>query len=157
MARREATYPEAVLVVDDDPVFLQYAGAILRNAGFYVLSACSPGDAIEIESIYPGTIRLLLSDVVMPDMTGPDLAAALTPRRRGMRVLLMSACDAFHKPSLQPGWRFLQKPFGPEALAGAVSDALSLEGFDAPAFFESVTRCNLSSIAATEPSGGLHV
>jgi DNA-binding NtrC family response regulator len=157
MARREATYPEAVLAVDDDPVFLQYAGAILRNAGFYVLSADSPDEAMEIESIYPGTIRLLLSDVMMPGMSGPDLAAALTARRLGMRVLLMSACDAFHRRSLQPGWRFLQKPFGPEVLAGAVSDALSVEGLEAPAVFESVTRRNLLSVPAAEPSGGLHV
>jgi DNA-binding NtrC family response regulator len=157
MSPHNATYPAAVLVVDDDPVFLQYVGAILRNAGFYVLSASSPGDAIEIESIYPGAVRLLLSDVMMPDMTGPDLAATLTARRRGLRVLLMSACDAFHMPLLRPGWRFVQKPFGPEALASMVSDALSVEGSDAPAVFESATRRNRLGITATEPSGGLHV
>lgn len=132
MSLRKAMYPSAILVVDDDPSVVQYAGAILRNAGFYVLSACSPGDAIEIESVYPGAIRLLLSDVAMPGMNGPDLAAALTARR-GMRVLLMSACDAFHRPLLQPGWRFIQKPFGPEALTGMVRDALFMEGFDASA------------------------
>jgi DNA-binding response OmpR family regulator len=138
MSQRDATYPAAVLVVDDDPFFLQYAGAILRSAGFYVLSAGAPGDAMEIESIYPGTIRLLLSDVMMPDMSGPDLAATLTGRRPGMRVLLMSACEACDWPSLQPGWRFLPKPFGPEALAAAVSDVLSVEASDALVVFERV-------------------
>jgi DNA-binding NtrC family response regulator len=144
-------------VVDDDPFFLQYAGAILRDAGFYVLSASSPGDAIEIESIYPGAIRLLLSDVMMPGMTGPDLAAALTARRRGLRVVLMSACDAFHRPLLRPGWRFVPKPFGSEALAGAVSDALFAEGSDAPAAVEPATRRNLLRIAPTGAPEGLRV
>ncbi len=133
MRRRSATYPAAVLVVDDDPFLLQCVGVILRNAGFFVLSASTPGGAIEIESVYPGTIRLLLSDVEMPEMTGPDLAAALTARRPEMRVLLMSACGALRKPLLQPGWRFIQKPFAPEDLTSAVSDALSVDGSDAPA------------------------
>jgi DNA-binding NtrC family response regulator len=127
MPRRSATYPAAVLVVDDDPFVLQCMGAILRDAGFFALSASTPGGAIEIESVYPGTIRLLLSDVEMPEMTGPDLAAALTARRPGMRVLLMSACGALQKPLLRPGWRFIQKPFGPVVLVGAVSDALSVD------------------------------
>jgi DNA-binding NtrC family response regulator len=127
MRRRTATYPAAVLVVDDDPFLLQCVGAILRDTGYFVLSASSPADAIEIESVYPGRIRLLLSDVEMPDMTGPDLAATLTARRPGMRVLLMSACGALRKPLFQPGWRFIQKPFGPAVLAGAVSDALSVD------------------------------
>jgi two-component system cell cycle sensor histidine kinase/response regulator CckA len=159
MFRRDTTYPEAVLVVDDDPFFLQYAGGILRSSGYYVLSAGSPGDAMEIESIYPGEIRLLLSDVMMPDMTGPDLAAALAGRRHRMKVLLMSACDAFHRPSLQPGWRFLHKPFGPEALAETVNSVLSVEGSDVPAEFESAgaSRGNLASISSAEHSRGLHV
>jgi DNA-binding NtrC family response regulator len=151
------TYPEAVLVVDDDPFLLQCACATLRRAGFYVFSASCPGDAFDIESVYPGEIRLLLSDVMMPDMTGPELAAELTARRREMRVLLMSACDARNRPRLEPGWRFLPKPFAPEVLVDAVSDALAAEGRDAPASLEFATLRHSGNLARTEPSGGLHV
>ena len=61
MSLRNVTYPAAVLVVDDEPVLLEYAVAALRRAGFFVFSASCPADAIDIESVYPGEIGLLLS------------------------------------------------------------------------------------------------
>lgn len=153
MFPRNATAPAAILVVDDCPLFLRLVGSILTKAGYAVLSASSPDEAIEIESTYSGRIPLLISDVEMPGIAGPDLAAMLTRRRPGMPVLLMSACHAFHPSHLQHGWRFIPKPFKAQALAGMVRHLLSRRRSDAPVTFKSVTRRSPFSFAGTESFG----
>ena len=64
---------------------------VLEEAGFEVLVAGSAEKAVAVEAHFSRTIHLLLSDVMMPDMCGPDLAAALKQRRPEMRVMLTSA------------------------------------------------------------------
>jgi two-component system cell cycle sensor histidine kinase/response regulator CckA len=77
-------------VVEDDAAILTLVQTILEDAGFEVPVASSAENTIRVESVFSRTIHPLLSDVMMPDMCGPDLAKVLKQRRPEMRVMLMS-------------------------------------------------------------------
>jgi two-component system, cell cycle sensor histidine kinase and response regulator CckA len=81
---------ETILLVDDDDDVRTVARAILYRNGYRVIEARSGGDALLRSKEYPGVIHLLLSDVVMPEMSGPELAKRLTSARPDMKVLCMS-------------------------------------------------------------------
>ena len=85
---------ETILVVDDDPVVLALARDILAGEGYHVLAAAGGEDALEIAEGYTGPIYLLLTDVVMPGMSGRELADRLRSIRRETKVLFMSAFSA---------------------------------------------------------------
>src|SRR3954453_22118069 len=68
----------SILVVDDEPFVLSIVCSILRTAGFRVLSAASPGEALELGRAHGEPIRLLLSDVILPEMSGPVMADMFT-------------------------------------------------------------------------------
>jgi two-component system cell cycle sensor histidine kinase/response regulator CckA len=116
---------KTVLLVDDFADVLTLVRTILEDAGFEVLPASSAKQAICIEAQFLRTIHLLLSDDMMPDMCGPDLASALKKRRPEMQVMLMSGYT--NSSSIGPNhrWRFLRKPFLPTALLAGVTDVLS--------------------------------
>ena len=116
--------PETILVVEDDPDILTLVQTILEGAGFEVLAASSVSKAKRVEAQFARTIHLLLSDVMMPDMCGPDLADALKHRRPAMRVMLMSGYADGAMLVLNHGWHFIQKPFLPTALLAGVTDLL---------------------------------
>src|ERR1022692_3643502 len=80
--------PETVLVAEDDAAILRLVRVILEEAGFEVLAASSAKEAIRVAAHFSRTIHLLLSDVMMPDMCGPELADVLKQRRPDMRVML---------------------------------------------------------------------
>jgi two-component system, cell cycle sensor histidine kinase and response regulator CckA len=82
---------ETILLVEDDPAILKIVKLILEEAGFGVLPACSANQARLIAEGFPRTIHLLLSDVMMPDVSGPELATDLKQHRAEMRVMLMSS------------------------------------------------------------------
>ena len=93
-----------------------------------VLSAGSPSAALEIAQRHPGPIHLLLTDVVMPEMSGRDLADHLVRARPGLKILYMSGYtdDAIvHHGVLDPGTVLLQKPFTPDRLTRMVGDLLA--------------------------------
>jgi DNA-binding NtrC family response regulator len=115
---------QTILVVEDDTAILRLVQLILEGAGFEVLAASSAKKAIRAEGCFSRTIHLLLSDVMMPDMSGPDLAAALKKRRPDMRVMLMSGYADGAMLVLNHGWHFIEKPFLPTALLGSVTDVL---------------------------------
>ena len=81
---------ETILVVEDDSAILNRVKLILERAGFEVLSAGSANQARFITEGFPRPIHLLLSDVMMPDVSGPESAKALKQDRPDMRVMLMS-------------------------------------------------------------------
>jgi len=117
-----------VLVVEDAADLRELTAEILGMAGYTVLSAGAPGEALEIATRHAGAIDLLLTDVVMPEMSGRDLADRLTAARPEMKVLYMSGYtdDAIvHHGVLDPGTALLQKPFTPDALTRRVGDLLS--------------------------------
>ncbi|HEV8266246.1 MAG TPA: PAS domain S-box protein [Gemmatimonadales bacterium] len=118
---------ETVLIVEDDQAVLGLGRRALEAEGYTVLAAADGPDALRLVERHGGPIHLLLTDVVMPGMSGRELAAQLAARRMGIRVLFMSGYpgDAVvHGGALAPGSAFLQKPFGPEALARKVRDVL---------------------------------
>jgi DNA-binding NtrC family response regulator len=116
--------PETILVVEDDAAILGLVRVILEEGGFEVLGASSAKAARRVEADFSRTIHLLLSDVMMPDMCGPDLAEVLKQRRPEMRVMLMSGYADGDMLVLNHGWHFIRKPFVPTALLGKVTEIL---------------------------------
>ena len=114
---------ETVLVVDDEGEVQALVQAVLVRYGYTVLGAERPTEAVKIAERHPGTIHLLLTDMVMPEMSGPTLAQRLRELRPDMAVLYMSGY-ADYIAGLDPGPALLQKPFTPEAVARAVRAAL---------------------------------
>jgi two-component system, cell cycle sensor histidine kinase and response regulator CckA len=116
---------ETVLVAEDEEAVRQYAVESLRRHGYHVIAASSGEEALQIASSHDGTIHLLLTDVVMPGMKGPDLARRLRAMRPGLRVLLMSgyAADVVTGGDLKDA-TLLMKPFSPASLGRAVRSAL---------------------------------
>jgi CheY-like chemotaxis protein len=100
---------------------------VLQKGGYMVLEAGAPADAVVTCQQYEGPIHLLLTDVVMPQMSGPELAQRLLVIRPDTRVLYMSGYtgDAIvHYGVLQRGVPFVEKPFTPDSLARKVREVL---------------------------------
>jgi len=118
---------ETVLVVEDEPAVLQLSQRALEAQGYVVLAASDPPAALRVVERHGGTIHLLLTDVVMPTMSGAELAERLVAQRPGIRVLYMSGYpgDAVVQHGALPsGSAFLQKPFSPDGLSRKVRDVL---------------------------------
>jgi CheY-like chemotaxis protein len=100
--------------------------------GYWVLEASRAEEALMVCLRHKGPIHLLLTDVVMPQMSGRDLLDRLRPLRPDIRVLFTSGYteEAVHRRAVEEGAAFLQKPFTEEALAGKVRDVLD-EGKEA--------------------------
>ncbi len=118
---------ETILVVEDDQNVRSLARKILERYGYTVLDARDPEDALEICRRHAGSIHLTVTDVVMPKMSGPELAEALHAIRPDLKILYMSgyAGAAIIKNGvLKPGTAFLQKPITPDTLARKVREVL---------------------------------
>ncbi len=114
-------------LVEDETEVRELAEDILRMSGYTVLSAPSPAEAVALVQRHVGPIDLLLTDVVMPQMSGPRLAESLVALRPMLKVLYMSGYvgDAVAQHGvLDPRIPFLQKPFTPDALARIVREVL---------------------------------
>ena len=115
---------ETILVVDDNHEILHAVGQLLERANFQVLSASNGADAIELAKETKGRIDLLLSDVDMPLMSGPDLGLALKKTRPDLRVMLMSGGQDGNLLVLNYGWAFIQKPFVATRLVQMIIEVL---------------------------------
>jgi len=118
---------ETVLLVEDEKRVRDMTREILQESGYHVLEAEHGQEALLIADRHPGTIHLMLSDVVMPQMSGRELAERLVPLRQEMKVLYMSGYtdDAIvHHGVLDEGMSFIEKPFTPNALARKVREVL---------------------------------
>jgi two-component system, cell cycle sensor histidine kinase and response regulator CckA len=125
-ARGQAT----ILMVEDEPAILEMARAMLGTQGYTVLAAGTPREAIRLAREHAGEIRLLVTDVVMPEMNGRDLAEALAGFLPRLKHLFMSGYTAdviAHHGVLDKGMHFIQKPFSRESLAAKVREVLGGE------------------------------
>jgi CheY-like chemotaxis protein len=114
-----------VLLVEDEDAVRDLAREILQERGYAVLEARNGREALEVAARTPGPISLLLTDVVMPGMVGPELARRLVIGRPALKVLYVSGHPdrAVAGEARAPGL-FLHKPFSPEELATKVREAL---------------------------------
>ena len=118
---------ETVLLVEDEEGVRALGARILERHGYTVLEARNGRDALAVVSQYSGPIDLLLTDVVMPEMGGKQLAEALVARDASLRVLFISGYtdgDISRRGELDPCTAFLQKPFTARGLLGRVREVL---------------------------------
>ncbi len=118
---------ETILLVEDENDLRQVTTLVLRDRGYRVLAAANAEEAALLLEEWSGPVHLLLTDVVMPGVSGPELAEHLRAAREGLRVLFVSgyADDAVLRRGVRTGvMPFLNKPFSPEALAQKVRDVL---------------------------------
>jgi DNA-binding response OmpR family regulator len=114
-------------MVEDDAGIRTVIRRVLEEQGYRVLGAATPQLALEVAARHEGPIHLLLTDVVMPEMTGAHLSERLLRERPGLPILFMSGYTdnaVVHQGRLDPDTDFLQKPFAPEALLRRVRQVL---------------------------------
>jgi two-component system, cell cycle sensor histidine kinase and response regulator CckA len=119
-----AEQPPTVLLVEDEPALRELAAMILEGEGYLVIQASDGGDAVTVADRYRGPIDLLLTDVVMPRMSGPELAQRLRSLRPGLEVLYMSGYNdsrLLARGLEEQSVNLLSKPFTPDALVEEVS------------------------------------
>ena len=118
---------ETILLVEDDPAILDVTSIILRGLGYSVLAANSTSEAIRLASEHFNKIHLLITDVIMPDMNGRDLANKLQHLNSQLKCLYMSGYTAdviANHGVLDDGVHFIQKPFSLHDLATKVREVL---------------------------------
>ncbi|MBV5319173.1 MAG: response regulator, partial [Desulfobulbaceae bacterium] len=121
------SHGETVLVVEDEPALLMMAKMMLGKLGYHVLAAGSPGEAIALAEAHESAIHLVITDVVMPEMNGRELAEWLQSLYPNLKVLFMSGYTAdviAHRGVLKEGVHFIQKPFSIKDLAVKARDVL---------------------------------
>jgi PAS domain S-box-containing protein len=122
---------ETILVVEDEPAILSLTKTMLERLGYQVLVASTPKEAIQVAVEHSGEIHLLLTDVVMPELNGRDLASKLSLTFPHLKKLYMSGYTAnviAHHGVLNEGVLFIQKPFSKNDLARWVRAALDDKG-----------------------------
>jgi len=118
---------ETILLVEDEPEVRSLVQKVLKTRGYTVMPAANAEEALLVSQQFSGEIALMVSDVVMPGMSGRQLAGRLVMSRPEMKVLFISGYtdDAIvHHGILDPGTAFLQKPFTPQTLARKVREVL---------------------------------
>ncbi|MBU2547441.1 MAG: PAS domain S-box protein [Proteobacteria bacterium] len=118
---------EMILLVEDELTILNVGKHMLEKLGYTVLAAGKPGEAVRLCRETPGEIQLLITDVVMPEMNGRELAERLIEIKPDMKCLFMSGYTAnviAHHGVLEPGVQFIQKPFSLLDFAAKVRETL---------------------------------
>lgn len=120
---------ETIVVVEDERQVRELVQEILQAQGYTVLTAADGEEGLRLCTEYDGPIDLLLTDVVMPGLSGPEMAQCILPVHSTIKVVFMSgyASDAIGDHGvLDPGTAFLHKPITPDILIGKVRERLDL-------------------------------
>ena len=118
---------ETVLLVEDDKSLLNLARKVFRQSGYNVLEAQNGEDALKVVEEHEGPIHLILTDVVMPEMNGRELAERIMLLFPEIKVIYMSGYTdnaISHHGVLEPGVNFIEKPFTPESLMRKIREVL---------------------------------
>ncbi|MBV9496683.1 MAG: response regulator [Acidobacteria bacterium] len=118
---------ETILLVEDEELLRSVVREALEEHGYRVLEARTPADAMTISDHFDGTIELLLSDVIMPGMTGKDVAAAIAAKRPGIRIVFMSGYTnqaVMNHTALPAKARYLEKPISTNVLLRTVRESI---------------------------------
>jgi len=121
---------ETVLLVEDEPALLKLGAAVLKQLGYQTIAAATPGEAIRLAEEHRGEIHLLITDVIMPEMNGRELAKRVQSLYPGVKRLFMSGYTAdivAHQGVLEEGIHFIQKPFSMSALSAKIREVLGHE------------------------------
>ena len=110
-----------VLLAEDEPMVRDLMQRVLHSWGYRLFLASNGREAMEIAEEHKGPIDLLVSDVSMPEMDGPELAEKLKAKRPELQVILLSGYS-HTEIVLQHGWKFIQKPFQMHELKAAIED-----------------------------------
>ncbi len=130
-ARAASAAPQehaTILLVEDEPAVRRLIRTVMERGGYQVLEAGEPREALHLCESHPGPVHLLLTDVVLQTMRGPDLAARARSLRPGLRVAYMSGYtdDALeHQGVVEAGAVFIEKPITPSALLRRLRDLLA--------------------------------
>jgi signal transduction histidine kinase/CheY-like chemotaxis protein len=119
---------ETILLIEDEPLVRDLALEVLRARSYYVLTARDGEEALSIARAHPSEIHLTLTDVVLPAMSGKEVARRLREARPGLKVLFMSGYaeeQVVHRGVVEEDVAFLAKPFTPAALTEKVRSVLS--------------------------------
>jgi len=126
-AERSTTGTETILVVEDEESVLRLTKAILERAGYAVLTAQSPAEAVSCAAEYSGQLHLLVTDVIMPGMNGVDLRDRIVAMRPDIKILFMSGYSEdviAQRGVVEGGIHFMEKPFSALGLAQKVRSVL---------------------------------
>jgi CheY-like chemotaxis protein len=120
-----------VLVVDDEPMIVEFVTMVLKQNGYTVVTASSGVEALMVYSSYQSKVDLVLTDVVMPGMNGVELTERILALDPTIKILLMSGSvpDYIKVP---PDLRLLHKPFPPQVLVEAVAQMVNTTTYRAP-------------------------
>ena len=125
------TQRPVILLVEDESIVREVTRDVLEHAGYQVLESDGPREAIRLAAEYRGRIGLLLSDVVMPDMSGLDLAQRIQETQPWLTTVFMSGYannDVQHQAAQDLLAAYLQKPFTVDLLLACVAKALAKNG-----------------------------
>jgi|GEM_PF-3337143 len=114
-----------VLLVEDDPLVKRVTERMLHRLGHKVVGASSPSEALSVLASYPDQVDLVLTDVQLPEMPGPDLVVRLLALRPTMRVIIMSGAHVTLDPAAKFVATILPKPFLTAALDAKMKEALA--------------------------------
>jgi len=125
MTAQDASQNGTILLVDDEQAVRSIVLRILRRANYTVLEAESGEEALQIADEHDGPIDLVITDMFMPGLRGPEVIQRLAPKRPGLRALFMSGyADQDARTGVPAGANFLNKPFSGQELAAAVEAVL---------------------------------
>jgi CheY-like chemotaxis protein len=125
---------ETILLVEDEAMLRDMLCETLESHGYTVLVARNGTEAPQTAASYAGVIELMVTDVIMPGLTGPKVVERIAPSRPEMRVLYISGYSdesVVRNGVVSPGTAFLSKPFTPEAFLGKVRDLLKAPALEA--------------------------
>ncbi|HET6777852.1 MAG TPA: PAS domain S-box protein [Gemmatimonadales bacterium] len=118
---------ETILLVEDEQAVRTVATRVLRNQGYFVLSACNGEEALSLADQVGGAIDLVITDVIMPDMAGPALVGQILQKWPGIRIVYMSGYaqnDKIRAEMADRDTSFLQRPFSADSLLLTIREVL---------------------------------